>query len=76
MHTDIRPMFAKRLTHRGHVHQFVIDSHGRDGWEVREEHDSHVVRQSRYTDWHRVERARHLFSLRASLLTDEGWVEA
>lgn len=69
-------MFAKRLTNEGHTHQFVIAPLGREGWEVWEEHDSHVVRRSRYTDWHRVERARHLFSLRASLLTDEGWVEA
>ena len=27
------------------------------GWEVREERGGEVVRTSKYTDWHRVERA-------------------
>ena len=30
------------------------------GWEIREEKDSQVVRTSRHTDWHRVERALRL----------------
>jgi hypothetical protein len=32
------------------------------GWEIREEHDTGEVRTMRYTDWHRVERARDLFA--------------
>lgn len=76
MEIQNRPMFAKELTNAGHVQKFIIDALGRDGWEVREEHDHRVVRQTRYTDWHRVERARQVFSVRASLMTDKGWVEA
>jgi hypothetical protein len=70
------PMFAKHLKHDGHVHRFVIDSLGASGWEVREEHDSRVVRQYRYTDWHRVERARSIMALRVNLLQESGWSEA
>jgi hypothetical protein len=75
MQTDTHPMFAKHLTNAGHTHRFLIVHAGPSGWEVREEHDSQVVRRARYTDWHRVERARQMFSLRASRLTDDGWVE-
>jgi hypothetical protein len=73
MDIETRPVFSKRLTHAGHVCQFVIGRTGTGVWEVREECDSRVVRQVRYTDWHRVERARSVFALRASLLEDEGW---
>jgi hypothetical protein len=37
-----------------------------DGWEVRETHDSEVVRTHHYSDWHRVERAVQVFGLRAA----------
>lgn len=37
-----------------------------DGWEVRETHDHEVVRTHHYSDWHRVERAVQVFSLRAA----------
>ena len=33
------------------------------GWEVREEQDDRVVRDIKYTDWHRVERAIQMFEL-------------
>jgi hypothetical protein len=33
-----------------------------DGWEIREE-DHGVVKQTRYSDWHRVERALQVFEL-------------
>jgi hypothetical protein len=69
-------MFSKRLEHDGHVHRFLIASHGPEGWEVREERDSTVVRQTHYTDWHRVERARSIMALRATLLEQNGWTEA
>ena len=42
----------------------IRNTHG--GWEVREEHDSKVVRQVSYTDWHRVERAVQAISLKKS----------
>jgi hypothetical protein len=68
-------MFSVHLTNGGHVHTFTIDSLGYEGWEVREAHDSDVVRLARYTDWHRVERARTVFTLKASVLANAGWVE-
>jgi hypothetical protein len=45
------------------------------GWELREESDSQILRQVQVTDWHRVERARDMFSLKALSLQDNGWVE-
>jgi len=42
---------------------------------VREEEDSRIVRAARYSDWHRVERARALIDLQVSALAGEGWVE-
>ena len=70
------PMFSKSLSRAGHVHRFVISACAPAGWEVREERDSTVVKQVCLTDWHRVERARTLFSMRALLLQNAGWVEA
>jgi hypothetical protein len=76
MQTQQHTMFSRRLTNEGHVRHFVISTAGLEGWDVLEEHDSHVVRQARYTDWHRVERARQLFTLRATVLTEDGWTDA
>jgi hypothetical protein len=75
MVVDPRPMFSRRLTQAGHVHQFSIASSD-TGWEVREEHDSTVVRRTIYTDWRRVERAQSLFALRAHQLERTGWTES
>lgn len=69
-------MFSRRLTNEGHVRYFTISTVGLEGWDIREEHDSAVIRQARYTDWHRVERARQLFTLRATVLAEGGWTEA
>ena len=44
----------------------VVITRGAVGWDVREEHDSHVVKQATYQDWHRVERAMHAFELQGS----------
>lgn len=68
--------YSKQLHHQGHVHRFLIANHGTDGWEVREERDSAVIHQARYTDWHRVERARTMMVLRVSALEEDGWTEA
>jgi hypothetical protein len=43
------------------------------GWEVKEERDSEVVRQVRYQDWHRVERARRSISIELDALRNNGW---
>lgn len=46
-----------------------------DGWEVREERDSEVVRQERLQDWHRVERARRSITTELKDLREKGWSE-
>ena len=46
------------------------------GWEVREEQDSQIVWSIRYTDWHRVERARMTFAREAATLASAGWKES
>ncbi len=67
--------FTKSLKYRGHERRFSIQPTG-GGWEVREEEDSRVVRQIRYTDWHRVERARRAFTLEMIDLREKGWAES
>ena len=49
----------------------VIDS----GWEVREERDNTLVKRQHLSDWHRVERARHSFSVELETLRQRGWRE-
>ena len=68
-------MFAKELTQAGHTRRFTISEAGNDGWEVRVEQDSQVIRRVRYTDWHRVERAVQMLSLQVSELEENGWQE-
>lgn len=47
-----------------------------DGWRVVDRADTTVLRDDRYRDWHRVERARHAFRVETSVLRAEGWDEA
>jgi hypothetical protein len=44
----------------------VVITRGVMGWDVREEHDSQVVKRATYHDWHRVERAIQAFELQGS----------
>jgi hypothetical protein len=67
--------FVKSIRNAEHVQRFTIEPTPA-GWEVREEHDSQVVRQRYFQDWHRVERARRELVLRLSALKERGWVEA
>ena len=60
--------FAKLIRRR----RFTITNAGSAGWEVREEQDSQVIRSVRYTDWHRVERARMAFARKALNAGDVG----
>ncbi len=53
-------MMTRELTQAGRVKRVTV-TRGAVGWDVREELDSEVVRQTRYTDWHRVERAIRAF---------------
>ena len=66
-------MFAQELTNAGHVRRFEVRSEGADGWEMRVEEDSTVVRQKRITDWHRVERAISRLTLEIDELQSAGW---
>jgi hypothetical protein len=65
--------FSKQLVQAGHTRRFTVSDASGRGWEVREEQDSRVVRQVWYTDWHRVERALSVITLRVDELEREGW---
>jgi hypothetical protein len=66
-------MFTKELTHAGHRRRFSISQRGEAGWEVRDVHDEHVLKQIYYTDWHRVERAQQIFNILIDELENDGW---
>jgi hypothetical protein len=66
-------MFTKELRQAGHVRRFTISEAPEEGWEVREEQDSQLVRRTHYRDWHRVERARMRIDEQVSELEDRGW---
>jgi hypothetical protein len=69
-------MYARLFRRADQTRAFTITDAGDAGWEVREEEDSQIVRSIRYTDWHRVERARMHFAKTAETLEMAGWVEA
>jgi hypothetical protein len=67
-------MFSRRLHYQEHTRRYSIaptDS----GWEVREERDDEVVKQTRYQDWHRVERALRTITIELDDLRRQGWSE-
>ena len=66
-------MFSRELTLAGHTRNFVITPLHADGWEVRIEEDSRVLRRNQYTDWHRVERALATFEREVAALIERGW---
>ena len=67
-------MFEKELQLAGHTRKFSIQDVGKAGWEVRDEQDNRVLKQVRYTDWHRVERALNMFHLQIDALEAAGWI--
>jgi hypothetical protein len=69
------PLFLKQLKQAGNILTFSIFPTNAGGWEVKEEAGNKVVRQVRLSDWHRVERARDAFSLKAMSLREAGWIE-
>ena len=69
-------MYLRLFQKAGQTKRFTITDAGTLGWEVREEQDSRVVRSTRYTDWHRVERARMTFAQEAASLASSGWKES
>jgi hypothetical protein len=68
-------MYNRSFRKADQVRRFTIVDTLAPGWEVRVEQNSRIIRQVRYTDWHRVERARLAFAIEAASLEDAGWVE-
>lgn len=64
--------FTKSLKKAQHVRRYTIQTTS-TGWEVKQEQDSQVLRQTCYQDWHRVERARRAFVVEMINLRQEGW---
>jgi hypothetical protein len=69
-------MYKRTFRKADQTHRFLITISEGAGWEVREEQDSHVISSVRYTDWHRVERARMAFANQALSLQLLGWKES
>jgi len=69
-------MYARIFRRADHTRRFTITNAAGAGWEVREEQDSQVLSSVRYTDWHRVERARMAFATQALTLELSGWKES
>ena len=69
-------MYKRTFRKANQTHRFVITNTGGSGWEVREEQNSRVISSVRYTDWHRVERARMAFANQALNLQLSGWQES
>jgi hypothetical protein len=68
-------LLATTLVRADHVRSFHVHPAPLAGWEVSEREDQHVVRQQRYTDWHRVERALTHFRRKIAVLLEQGWRE-
>lgn len=71
---DWRLMFSKVVRYQQQTRHYSISATD-SGWEVKEEHDSEVVRRVRYSDWHRVERARRSIAIELDDLQRQGWSE-
>ena len=70
---DVAVMFTRELKQAGHSRRFTINEVPGQGWEVREESDTELVRLVRYRDWHRVERARMRIDAETVALEGRGW---
>jgi hypothetical protein len=68
-------MYTRLLRKSEHTKKFSISHDQREGWEVSEEEDSHIVFSVRYRDWHRVERAIQMFADKAISLRERGWAD-
>ena len=66
--------YAHTLRKDGRTRHFEI-LRDTDGWRVLDRADTTVLREARYTDWHRVERARRAFTIECSVLRAEGWID-
>lgn len=61
----------QRLDHTMHYSIVTTD----EGWELREERDSRLVRQAHFQDWHRVERATRVIAIQVDDLRTKGWAD-
>lgn len=59
-------MVVHEFTKAG-LHTRVTVTRDLAGWELREERNDAVVRKSRFTDWHRLERAMRAIELEAAV---------
>jgi hypothetical protein len=66
--------FNRTLQRLDHTLRYSIVT-TEDGWELREEADSQVVRQAHFQDWHRVERATRSIAIKLDDLRTKGWSE-
>jgi hypothetical protein len=73
MKDTVQRVFSRGLTDGSHIRRLEIERAPNEGWRIREERDTEVVRQVTYGDWHRVELAIRGFSAEASELTKKGW---
>jgi hypothetical protein len=55
-------MLSREFTHEGHTTRVTI-TRRETGWRVIEERDRKMIRDVTYSDWHRVERAIHVFEM-------------
>ncbi len=55
-------MLSREFTSEGHTVRLTV-TRSEDDWKLTEERDRRFVRDVRYTDWHRVERAMQSFEL-------------
>jgi hypothetical protein len=64
----------RQFINRDHIRRFTVRPES-PGWNVREEHDSTVINETHYGDWHHVELHARLFQHTARALEQDGWVE-
>jgi hypothetical protein len=68
-------LLAMTLVRADHVRSFQIHPAYLAGWDASEHEDQRVVRQQRFTDWHRVERTLTRFRREIAALLEQGWQE-
>ena len=66
-------MFLRELSLSGHTRRFTVSALPSEGWEMRVEEDDRLVRQTHFSDWHRVERALSAVEREVRALQDLGW---
>lgn len=65
-------MFSITLQRAQHVRQYSVTPEGA-GWELTLQEDQQLTRQTRYQDWHRVERAVARVRREVADLAAQGW---